>query len=103
MRRILIIVAALTVLGGSGNALAAEKRTAIEEHCEYPYYGFLLCVSAGLRWVTIGTSGDDRLIGTEFADIIRSRHGRDIVDGGWGEDVCYVQPADTVRRCEHEV
>ena len=55
----------------------------------------------GLRDVVIGHAGRDRLYGMRGHDVIRAVDGeRDVVNGGRGRDRCVVDSIDVVRRCE---
>lgn len=100
-RVLAVILAVVMFYGAFVGAVRARADGQIKERCEFPGMQFLDCVSAGLHWTYVGTADADRIVGTEFPEIVRSGRGADYVDGGRGPgDVCYVGPADTVRRCE---
>jgi hypothetical protein len=105
MRKKLVTVAAAVMLFVVVVApSSAAPPPSVTERCDTPVpMTFVQCVTYGEHWVYLGTAGNDRIVGTEWPEIIRSGKGIDYVDGGRGpDDVCYVQPRDTVKRCEEE-
>jgi hypothetical protein len=98
MRRALLILALL--VAAVPGAVQATEQPQTRERCEWAGMPYLDCVTAGFAWVIIGTDGDDRLVGYDNDDIIRSGKGADFVNGRGGRDVCYIQPPDTVKGCE---
>jgi hypothetical protein len=86
-----------------GLAHGASAAPSIKERCNSSLsLDYLGCITYGEAWVVIGTDGPDELVGYPNKDIIRSGKGADYVNGKAGYDVCYVQPADTVKNCEEE-
>jgi len=99
---ILAVLLFLACFIGLSREADARPSPDVKERCDTPIpLTFIQCVTYGEHWVYIGTAGNDRIVGTEWPEIIHSGRGADYVDGGRGPgDVCYVQPRDTVKRCE---